>query len=448
MSHSDEAAPRIEEAPISNQQRIARWREERTRAADDARQERLDDIRRRRVEDDQAETSRRREIVEDLLPSSETLEAARQRQVDERAGRNRRRRQRGALLIGLPATMAIAYLALVATPIYETQATFAVQSAAVSAGAPTAGIFSLGAPASTLADAFSIREFILSRDLLRQLDTRDAFTAHFRAPGIDPLSRPLIVPALGLDDYRFFRRRVHVDIDVQASLLKLTVEARSPRDSVRFAQAILELAQRRVNQLANAVDTDRIAALEHATSEAEAGFRDASRSVTGLQSRRGEFSPEQTASTYYQVIAGLEAQAASIEGRRDLLIGTGLTESPMLPPLNVKLADLRSQIASFRRRLVGANGSGLQTSASLIGDAGIRRDLARDKWQSALRTLEQARLSGLDHKRYLTMVAQPVAPTIPTVHNWLYATVLAVILSALLYGLAAAITVLLRTREQ
>lgn len=433
---------------MSNEQRIAKWREERGRVADEARQERMDEIKRRRDEDGEAEVARRREIVEDLLPSSESLEVARQRQVDERAHRTRRQRRRGALLFGFPTALTIAYFAFVATPMYETRATFAVQSASASPGAPTAGIFSLGAPASTLTDAFSIREFILSPDLLRQLEARDGFTAHFRSPGFDPLARPVTIPVLGLDDYSFYRRRVHVDIDVQASLLTLTVEARSPVDTVRFAGQILDLAQRRVNELANGVDADRITALETAAKEAEAELRDASLAVTRVQSNRGELSPEQTAATYYQVIGGLETQAADIEGRRDSLIGLGLTESPMLPTLNAKLAEIRRQIAAQRGRLAGGNGSGLQTSAGLIEAATLRRDMARDKWQSALRTIEQARLSGLDHKRYLTMVARPVAPTIPTAHNWLYATILVLMLSALLYGLAAVVTVMIRARQR
>lgn len=433
---------------MSNEERIQKWREERLMVADAARQERIDEVQRQRTQDEQAETARRRGIVESLLPSSESLELARLQLVRDRAARSRRRNWRNALLILLPVALTIAYLMFIATPLYEAKAVFAVQSGAPESGAPTAGIFSVGAPASTLTDSFSTREFILSRDALQQLDRGNGFTAHFRVPGVDPLSRPRVIPALGIDDYSFFRRRVHVDIDVQASLLTLTVQALTPADAVRFADQIVGLAQHRVNELASAIDADRTAVLARTAAADEAEFRQASAAVTQAQSRHGEFSPAQTAATRYQLLGGLETQAADIEGRRESLLGNGLTESPILPKLNVKLAELHSQIGEQRGLLANPGGSGLQSSTSQIEAATIRRDLARDKWQAGLRTLEQARLSGLDHRRYLIMVARPVTPTIATANSWPYAGLLVLILSALLFGLVSVVTLLRRARDR
>lgn len=434
---------------MSNEARIQKWREERLLVGDAARQERIDEVQRQRAEGDQAEQARRRGIIEDLLPNSESLERARLQLVRDRAVQRRRRRWRTALLLLLPVALTIAYLTLIATPMYEAKAVFSVQTGgADGGGAPTAGIFSVGAPAATLTDAFSTREYMLSPDLLRQLDTRDRFTAHFKAPGLDPLSRPHVVPALGIDDHAYFRRRVHVDIDVQASLLTLTVQARTPDDAVRFANRIVDLGQRRINLLANTIDADRAEVLERGVAADEAAFRAASSAVTQVQSRRGELSPLQTAATHYQLIGGLETQAADIEGRREELLANGLTESPVLPKLGARLAELRRQIGAQRGMLANAGGSGLQTSASLLEAATIRRDLARDKWQASLRTLEQARLSGLDHRRYLVMVARPVLPSIPTVGSWPYAAALVLVLSGLLYGLVSVVGLLRSARER
>lgn len=434
---------------MSNEARIQKWRDERLLVAEAARSERIDEVQRQRADSEQAEQLRRRTIVENLLPSSESLELARLQLVRDRATRRRAQRLRTALIVLLPMALTIAYLTLIATPMYQAKAVFAVRTGGSdSGGAPAAGIFGLGAPAATLSDAFSTREFMLSPDMLRQLDAREQFSAHFKAAGIDPLSRPRIIPALGIDENSFFRRRVHVDVDVQASLLTLTVEARTPADAVRFADRIADLGEQRINQLANAIDADRAEVLERSVAADEAAFRAASQAVVQVQSRRGVLSPAQTAATHYQLIGTLEGQAAEIESRREALLGVGLTESPILPKLSARLAEIRRQIGAQQGLLANADGSGLQTSASQIEAATVRRDLARDKWQASLRTLEQARLSGLDHRRYLITVARAVPPTIPTVGNWPYAALLVLILSGLIYGLVSVSSVLRRVREQ
>lgn len=123
--------------------------------------------------------------------------------------------------------------------------------------APSAGIFSLGMPTSTLPDALEMREYILSREMLGEMDLRHNFTMPYRAAGIDLLSAPYVVPMFGIDAYSNYRRRVHMDVDIQAALLTVTVQARDPGEAVVYVNALIDLAQKRINGMSSAVAADR-----------------------------------------------------------------------------------------------------------------------------------------------------------------------------------------------
>jgi len=450
---------------MEKEERIAKWRAgreaeaavaaaERVALANAARDQRLaeaaqtsarraDDVRLARLESSAAEEANRIEIATTLLPNMQDIEQAREVMLAERVAASRARMRTALLAVGVPTLITAAYFAFVATPFYETHVVFAVQSATGQPGAPAAGIFSLGMPSSTLPDAFEAREYILSREMMNEMDARHGFTKHYSAPGIDPLSAPRTMPMFGIDAYSNYRRRVHVDVDMQAALLTVTVQARNPNEAVAYVDDLLALAQKRINDMSSTVTADREAALRREVRRAESEYLQTRASISSAQTSVGELSPEQTATTVYQVIGNLETQVADAERQHDSLLANGLTESPLLPRLAAKISQIRAQITNQRARLTGGKDDDLQRSTSRLESVTIRRDLARDKWQASLRTLEQARLTGLDQKRYLMIVAKPVTPSIATVNAWPYAAVLVAILSALFSG-AISITRLLR----
>ena len=112
-------------------------------------------------------------------------------------------------------------------------------------------------PSSTLPDALEMREYILSREMLGEMDLRHNFTMPYRAAGIDLLSAPYVVPMFGIDAYSNYRRRVHMDVDIQAALLTVTVQARDPGEAVVYVNALIDLAQKRINGMSSAVAADR-----------------------------------------------------------------------------------------------------------------------------------------------------------------------------------------------
>ncbi len=423
---------------MGNEERIETWKQKRLDAASLAKVERLKVAREMSVERADAELQRNREIGDSFLPDASALASGRMALV----GRRRKQlRQRGLVLglgLGLPTLLVLLYGMLWATPLYETESAFAIRTIDGNSASGPVGSFGLGAAAPTTADAFQVREHILSRAMMDEMQRRFGFLDEFAGKRMDPISRLRTIAVFGTDYHDYYAKRVKVAIDVPEGVLKLFVEARSPAQSVRFANALIGLAREQVNRLSRDINADQIAALERDVAAAEAEVQAAAAIKSGVQQQRDELNPQQTAVMVYQVIASLQVQLADAENNRGALLSNGLTESPALPQLQSRMMALRQQINAQRARLVGSGGS-LQASTAQFDAAQARTQLAEARLQSAMATLQQARLRALQQTRYFVMIARPVAPLIATTIRGPAAALLALVALVLGYGLISTI---------
>ena len=139
---------------MSNEERIRRWREQR-----------LPDLSARLSDDDVAEDAapaaldrpdakpRGKAGTAVARPHEITLEEARAAIRYRRREQWRKILRRTGLYVGIPLLAVLAYIALIATPLYQGEAVFTVQTSADTGSAATAGLFGLGSSTGAVADA-------------------------------------------------------------------------------------------------------------------------------------------------------------------------------------------------------------------------------------------------------------------------------------------------------
>ncbi len=372
------------------------------------------------------------------LPDELGVEDARLAIIARRQMRWRRILRRGVLLVALPLLAVLLYTSLIATKLYQGEAVFTVQTSAQAAPSPVAGIFAVSGGNSTIADAFKAREFILSRPMMDMMEERHGFISHFATWQMDPLQRFRGPFGLNQDPYAYYRNRVRVSVDVQEGILRLFVQARTREDALRFGGAILAAAERHVNAFSDKISEDQIDALSQDVQNAERQVAEARRSLATVQARRGDVNPEQTATAVYQLISNLELQLAEAQRERNTLLDQGLTESPLLPRLTVRVDELRSQIAQQRQRLANPGGGSLVRTLNEFETATARKEIAQARWESTLNTLQQAYLRILEQRRYFVIVVGMSVAAFPKVRDLLAIAWPLLLFLALLYALAFA----------
>jgi capsular polysaccharide transport system permease protein len=428
---------------MGNEDRIKKWREQRqsggatpawSAAGPSARS---DDER----SDVRAELS---DLPIPSLPDDSTLEQVRLEILDRRRMRWRLFVRRALIFFGLPLLVILAYTELIATPLYQGEAVFTVQTSsdAAPAGSTTTGIF--GISAGSVGDAFKAREFIISRQMMDYMEQRYGFMSHFASADMDPLTRLRGPFWFNQDPYDYYQKRVRVAVDIQEGILRLYVQARTRQDALRFGNAILTAAEAHVNSLSQKISDDQIAALTGDVQNAERQVGDARRALAMVEAQRGDLSPQQTATAVYQLISQLELQEADAERQRNALLDQGLTNSPALPSLNSRVDELKAQIAEQKRRLVNPTGTSLQTSVNEYENASSRKDIAQARWQSMLNTLQEAYLHVLEDRRYFVIVVGMSADAAPQVRDVLGIAIPLLVLLAFIYALVFALRSRLR----
>jgi len=427
---------------MTNDERIRKWRQERglggsrTVLADDPMDELFPDA--PEVTDRAGRPGSAERGPGPALPDAAGVEEARLAILQHRRAQWRRIARRIVLFVIVPLLAIFGYVWSVATPLYQGEAIFTVQTSTDSPSSPAAGLFGFGGAGSNIGDAFKAREFILSRPMMNYMEQRYGMMSQFASYRMDPLTRLDGPFGLNGDSYAYYQKRVRVAVDMQEGLLRLYVQARTPEESVRYGNAILAAAETHVNQFSDKISQDQISALTHDVQVAEDQVKDSRRALAAVQARRGDLSPEQTATAVYQLISNLEVQRADTERERNALLSQGLTDSPLLPGLTAKLQDLTSQIAEQHRRLVNPTGPSLQKSADEFETASSRKEIAQARWQSTMNTLQQAYLRVLEQRRYFVLIVGMSVAGAPRVRDTLIIAWPILVSLALMYALVFA----------
>lgn len=438
-----ERLERVQVAEQERQERVKAAHEQREQRAEEFRAQREEALRAKGEEIAEAERIKRAKLLEEL-PSQDSIERAKLLLLDRRKQSSRFLLKRLALFFALPAFIVSMYFLLISSRFYEAEATFTVQSSMDQGQLAPGGLMAIAGVNTGMSDAFKVREFMLSRQMMELMAKKHAFLSHFSDSSTDWLSRFDSIFGLNSDPYRYYLSKVRVSVDIQEGLLRLYVQGRDQATAVQFSQAILKFSEAHVNELSERIRADQIAALTEDTKIAEQELLAFRQRLSSVQSKHKDIAPQETTAGIYQLISSIEAQIAEAESERDGLIRNGLDRSPVIPRLEAKISSLKKQIEDQRSRLVSSSSpKTMQRSLFDYEDVALRKELAQARWDSALRTLEQAKLQVLRERRYFMVVSEP--SSIVDTSVWSIAAKIAFFLLVLiLVYIASAVVVTLR----
>ena len=372
------------------------------KTAEERKAERVARNRAARREELREQDEERRKEIEALLPTDADV-SARLEELNRRERRRHTKRLRSLALFGLlPVLLALAYFAFIKETYFQTEASFAIQTVNSAPQSPAANILGIGGGGAGMTDGYRVREYLRSAEVMQIMEQEYGYISHFEGNG--PTGPNL--------DLGFYRDRVSILADQQEGILTLSVDAASPEDAVRYAGILIELARSKVGDISRSIDEDQLADLLSVEEDAQDQLNQAQARVQEVQTRQAELDPRLSAQGIYTIINSLEVQLAEAEAQRQALVANGLTESPFLPRLNARVQALERQIAEQQQRLGGSDdGASLGRSVAAFETAVAERDAAAETLASARSTLQQARLRGLEQRKYLVLIAQAMQPT-------------------------------------
>src|SRR5262249_29691008 len=157
------------------------------------------------------------------------------------------------LALMTPTLLAAVYYLGIATDRYASEARFVIRSASKPANAlgGLSALMKFVGVSKSEDDTFAVRDFLTSRDAVKQLRDRFDLVAMYEYPGADFLARypSLLFHRSDEEFYRYFQTMISVVTNNSTDLVTLRVQAFRAADAEHIARVMIELGEELVNRL-------------------------------------------------------------------------------------------------------------------------------------------------------------------------------------------------------
>jgi capsular polysaccharide transport system permease protein len=315
------------------------------------------------------------------------------------------------LTVIVPTCAAIVYYGFIASDVFISESRFLVRSPQHQS---QSGLFGQILQGSGLAhsqdDTYSVHDYILSRDALRELDTKLGVRKAFTSKHVDPINR---FPGPAGDEsfeefYRYYGKHVGVEYDSSTSISTLTVHAFTAQDAERINDQLLQMSESLVNTLN---DRSRRDLIRYAEDEVKVATDKATAAAVALfeyRSKHAVFEPDKQAAIQLESVAKIQEELISTEAQ--------LAQVQKLSPNNPQISGLESRADTLKHaigteaaKVTGANGS-FSARAPDFERLTLETVFAEKQLGVVLADLETARSEALRQQLYLERLVQPNLP--------------------------------------
>ncbi|XKE42212.1 chain-length determining protein [Cobetia sp. UIB-001] len=278
---------------------------------------------------------------------------------------------------------------------------------------------SLLSGSQTDSDLLLLREYLMSTDMLKKVQDKLNFRAHYSQHG-DYFARlgDADVTIEELHDY--YLERVSVEMDEYSGVLNIEVQAWSPEFAQKFAQLLLVEGERHMNEMGQRLAEDQVKFLNKQVSFLEDNFEQSRQDLLDYQNENGLVSPTQTVQSLNTVVSSLEAQLATYKARKSALGSYQSQRSSEMVRVESEINALKKQIDLEKERLARQSGNALNSVSSQYETLQLRADFAKQTYSNALAALENTRIEAARKLKQVSILQSPILPEYPEQPERLY----------------------------
>ncbi|MEM1409661.1 MAG: hypothetical protein AAGG79_02820, partial [Pseudomonadota bacterium] len=287
-----------------------------------------------------------------------------------------------------------------------------------------------------ISESIAVREYIHSAQMLDMLDERHSLRELYSRFRLDPFAR--VSRKASMEDLTaFYRKRIKVSLDREASILRVEVHSYTPQSAFAIAQSIVEFSEDYVNDLSARIREATLADARTEVSKAEDDVRDVRLQLAAFRNRSGEIDPAQTGAATVGALVSLESNITELRAELASQLAINRPDSPQVRVTEARIASLERQ-ASAQRQALASDEDG--TLAELLKEYEalfIQREYAETRLTAALTALDNARQLADQRERFVVPIVAPALPTEATEPHRIASFLLAVILAVIGYGIVA-----------
>ncbi|MDL4861710.1 chain-length determining protein [Halomonas elongata] len=276
-------------------------------------------------------------------------------------------------------------------------------------------------------DLLLLREYLLSVDMLKQVEEQLAFRQHYSQNG-DFFARLRNRDAPIEELHEYYLKRVNIEMDEYAGVLNIEVQAYTPAFAHDMTQLLLAAGEKHMNEMGNRLAEEQVGFLEQQVDRLSKRMEDARADLLAYQNEKGLISPTHTVESLNQVVASLEGDLARLQAKQQALASYQSARSSEMQRIKSEINALREQIGKERDRLAQATGDSLNRVSSEYQTLELQSQFAQETYSSALSALENTRIEAARKLKQVSVLQSPLMPEYSTKPDRLYnSTVFALI---------------------
>lgn len=324
-----------------------------------------------------------------------------------------RRRFRGALsfigMVAIPVALFAGYMWEFAADRYETGFSFSVRSPSAQAPQSSAMAAMMGGGGGAASDAGVLADFITSREMSSRLiekgiDLPAMFSSAAEKDPVFSLRHPEDPERVA----SYWESAVSAERDPQTGIVRVSVQAFSPRDAMVIAQAAMVESRKLVDELSAQSKQDLMRSSEGEVARAESDREEARRALTDFRVANSIVDPETSlagrVATLDELRADLDKETLA---RADIAAGSRPND-PRLAQADVRITNLVALIAE--RTAEFGDDAGYARLASEYEDLQARAEFAEITLRNAMTVRDVARKEADTRAAYLTAHVLPHEP--------------------------------------
>lgn len=260
------------------------------------------------------------------------------------------------------------------------------------------------------ADMLLLRDYLLSVDMLRKADDDLNLREHYTQSGIDFFSA-LSAPDVTIEElHEYYLKRVSVELDSYAGVLRIKVVAFDPMTAHRLANLLLEAGETHMNIMGQRLAEEQVSFLEKQVHQLAERFNSARQDLIDYQNENGLVSPTGTVETINQVVASLEAQLANLRAKLTAVKSYQSSRSAEVKRIEAEISALIQQIQQERNRMAQEAGGALNVISSEYQSLELSAGFAQEAYSGALMALENTRIEAARKLKQLSVLQSATLP--------------------------------------
>lgn len=291
-------------------------------------------------------------------------------------------------------------------------------------------------------DMLLLRDYLMSVDMLRKADTVLNLREHYAQPDIDLFSRLADADAPIEDLHEYYLKRVTVDMDDYAGVLRINVVAFDAATAQNLARLLLVEGEQHMNNMGQRLAEEQVKFLEKQTAKQAVEFDKARQRLLEYQNEKGLVSPTGTVASINAVVASLEGELARLNASKTALLSFQTPGSSEVQRVTAGINALNQQIRKEQARLAQQSGGALNQLSSQYQMLELQAQFAQESYSGALMALENTRIEAARKLKQVSILQSPTLPEYAIEPRRLYNTVVFAIL-AILAGLILQMLVLI-----